>query len=250
VSALVPLEWDSRLLGLSCARLEFAEECGLGPRAVASAVGRAFAAGASAGVRAELVAAKIQPEDCDVRMLSEEAPDRRIVALGREWTFRSPAGAFAGPLPENVAFARAANGGTDPVPFLPLAADMRHSRYYLDPDVGEDRALAVWEASITGHCQGFAQEIAVASLGGRPAGLATIHLEDGAARLHIVGVLGWARGRGVGARLMRAVLARHGEARAVTVEAFAENQAAVGLYRAVGFSPVAEHVVLHFWRRG
>ena len=196
MSALVPLEWDTRLLGLDCARLEFAEECGRGPRAVARAVARTLAAGASAGVRAELVVAKIPPEACDVRMLAEEAPDRRIVALGREWTFESPAGASAGPLPEDVAFASAATGGTDPGPFLPLAADMRHSRYHLDPDVGEDRARAVWEASITDHCRGFAQEIAVASLEGRPAGMATIHLEDGAARLHIVGVLGWARGRG------------------------------------------------------
>lgn len=245
--ALVPLHWDSRHLGLACARLDAA---GQGPEAYAQAAARAFAEAKAHGLVPELTVAKVPAGSLDVARLAEALSGHGVFPLGHELTFRRRPGGGACAIPDGVAFALAATGGADPEPFLPLAGEMRHSRFHLDPEIGGERARRVWEASITEHCRGFAQEVAVATLDGRPAGLATIHLEDGAARLHIVGVLDWARGRGVGKRLMQAVIARHGADRTVSVEAFAANDAACALYEKMGFAPEETREIVHFWWRG
>ncbi len=247
MSALVPLHWDSRQLDLACARLDADEQ---GPKAFAQAAARAFAEAKAQGFVPALTVAKVPKRDLDVALLAEALPGHGIIPLGRELTFRRGPGGETGAAPDGVNFVLAETGGMDPEPFLPLAGEMRHSRFYLDPEVGEARARRVWEASIAEHCRGFAQEVAVASFDGRPAGLATVHLEDGAARLHIVGVLDWARGRGVGKRLMQAVVARHGKERTVSVEAFAANDAACALYKTAGFAPEDEREIVHFWLRG
>ncbi len=245
-----PLPWDSGLLGWDCAALHYRIDSGAHPEQTARALAEAMLREQAAGRAPRLCLAKLQAGTCDVQLLAKCLPDFQVKPLGQELTFRHEPKPLAGVQADEVTFILATEGGMDPAPFLPLAGAMRHSRFFLDPEIGEERARRVWEASITEHCQGHAQEVAVACLDHRPAGLVTIHLADAAARLHIVGVLPWAWRRNVGRRLLQAVLRRHGRHRTVTVEAFAANQAAVALYRTSGFTPTAEHTVLHIWKRG
>ncbi|MEW5772137.1 MAG: GNAT family N-acetyltransferase [Thermodesulfobacteriota bacterium] len=249
MARLIPLDWDSQLLGVSCARLETDEKRVQGAESFAAATAEVFERTETEGLRPGLTFAKILPRDFDPDLIAAAMPGHRCVTLGQELTFRRAQGSHDAVV-NGVAFALATEGGTDPEPFLPLAGEMRHSRFYLDPGIGEERARRVWQTSIEEHCRGLAQEIAVAELDGRPAGLATVHLADDTARLHIVGVLGWARGRGVGARLMQAVIARHGGDRTLSVEAFAANEAACALYEKAGFTPAIRREIVHFWLRG
>lgn len=237
---LTPLPWDSEKLGLPCASLR-------GPwptrrEAVAAAVVEALSAAASAA----LVVAKAPADVCDPAALQAALPGWTVQALGVEVLHVRPAGE---PTEAGADETTVFSGAADPTPFLELAWDMHYSRYHLDAAIGSARAVSLWRASITEHCLGFAQEVAVAKHNGRPAGLATLHLEAEAVRLHIVGVLAWARGQGVGRRLLEAVIARHGRTRTLLVEAHAGNRAAAALYGAVGCQPTSRHDVLHFWNK-
>lgn len=240
MATLTRLTWDSQMLGMACARLDWALPLPQGPEAV----GRDLAAALAAGPAAKLIVAKLPLGAVAPFLLEMAWPQGQVISLGIEVACCRAVRREVVPPPPGVVFAA---GKTDPAPFLPLARDMLFSRYYRDPRIGGDRAAALWEASITEHCRGFAQETAVAWHEGKPAGLATIHLENGLARLHIVGVLDWSRGRGVGTRLLQAIIARHGRLRDILVEAHAENAAAIALYCKNGFHPVAQHEILHIW---
>ncbi|BAH77530.1 GNAT family N-acetyltransferase [Solidesulfovibrio magneticus] len=237
---LTPLSWDSEKLGLPCASLR--GPWPTRPEAMTAAVVEALSAAASAA----LVVAKTPVGICDPAALQGALPSWTVQALGVEVVHVRPPGEPTADSPDETTFF---SNALDPTPFLELAWDMHFSRYHLDAAIGSARAVSLWRASITEHCLGFAQEVAVAKHHGRPAGLATLHLEAEAVRLHIVGVLAWARGQGVGRRLLEAVIARHGRARALLVEAHAGNRAAAALYGAVGCRPTSRHDVLHFWNK-
>lgn len=261
---LTPLPWDSAQLGLPCARLDWdapVEACPhetwpderLADERLADELLTAMATALHDAAHTALVVGKLPAGLCEPSAMQAVLPGWRVQMLGVEVVHHRPASA------SGVRGTRDARGGrddrddvtfyagtADPTPFLPLAWDMLYSRYHLDPEISTARAAALWEASITDHCQGFAQETAVATLGGRPAGMTTLHLDPETVRLHIVGVLAWARGQGVGRRLLEAVIARHGHQRALLVEAHAENRAATALYGAVGCRPLRRYDVLHF----
>lgn len=247
--ALAPLPWDSAQLGLPCASLRGAWPTR--PDAVTAAIVDALASvspdsASSPHSAIALVVAKPPADGGDKTALREALPAWKVTALGVEVLHARPPGDPATAGGDAVTFW---SGDADPTPFLELAWDMHYSRYHLDAAIGSARAVALWRASIAEHCLGFAQEVAVARHHGQPAGLATVHLEADAVRLHIVGVLAWARGQGVGRRLLEAVIARHGRARTLLVEAHAENRAAAALYAAVGCRPASRCDVLHFWNK-
>ena len=237
---LAPLPWDSEKLGLPCASLR-------GPwptrrDAVTAAIVDALLPASPAA----LVVAKTPAGICDPATLQGALSAWKVNALGVEVLHARPPGEPTAARVDEVTFF---SGNADPTPFLEMAWDMHYSRYHLEAAIGSARAASLWRASIAEHCLGFAQEVAVARHQGRPAGLVTLHLEADTVRLHIVGVLAWARGQGVGRRLLEAVIARHGRAMTLLVEAHAENRAAVALYGAVGCQPVSRHDVLHFWNK-
>ncbi len=237
---LAPLPWDSAHLGLPCARLDWSPPLPISPVALATEI----AAALSAAAPAALVAAKLPAGRCEPRALQAALPKWRVKMLGVEVVHHRPAGVSDVVGGSDVTFYP---GTADPAPFLPLAWDMRYSRYHLDPKIDTARAVSLWEASITDHCRGFAQEVAVIAQAGRPAGMATLHLDVASARLHIVGVLAWARGQGLGRRLLETIIVRHGHTRDLLVEAHADNRAAAALYATAGFRPASRCDVLHFW---
>ncbi|MDR3044994.1 MAG: GNAT family N-acetyltransferase [Desulfovibrio sp.] len=261
-AVLTPLPWDSAHLGLPCARLDWEAPAQARPddalpnERLPDELLTATVAALRDAARTALVVGKLPAGLCEPSAMQAALPGWRVRMLGVEVVHHRPAGASGVRGVRGVHDTRSGRGdrddvtfyaGTaDPTPFLPLAWDMLYSRYHLDPEISTTRAAALWEASITDHCRGFAQETAVGTLGGRPAGMATLHLDPETVRLHIVGVLAWARGQGVGRRLLEAVIARHGHQRALLVEAHAENRAAAALYGAVGCRPLRRYDVLHF----
>lgn len=238
-ATLTLLPWDSEHLGLTCARL-----AGTWPTQV-NALTDAIVAALPPAAPATLVVAKLPADICDAGALQKALPAWRVKDLGVEVLHHRPSGAPKVSAVHDVDFF---SGTADPAPFLELAWDMHFSRYHLDSAIGTAHAVSLWQASITEHCLGFAQEVAVAILQDRPAGLATLHLEDTVARLHIVGVLAWARGQGVGRSLLEAIIERHGRTRSLLVEAHAGNKAATALYCAVGCQPATRLRVVHFWK--
>jgi len=236
-----PLPWDSHLLDLNCLRLETGPEHTENRNNLVRHLAEAF----SQCICADLVVAKLPAGLCPPGTLETILPDWTVKRLGTEIVYEYSAIVPAEEYNPDIEFHK---GTADPTHFLPLARDMHFSRYHRDPAIGSDKAITIWKQSITEHCQGFAQETAVISLNGRSAGIATINLAPGTARLHIVGVLEWARGRKLGKRLLRAVAARHGLTRSITVEAHAENKAATALYGSAGFTPQSYFEVLHFWK--
>lgn len=238
-ATLTLLPWDTEHLGRPCARLT-----GAWPTQV-NALTDAIVATLPPAAPVDLVVAKLPADICDAGALQKALPAWRVKDLGVEVLHHRPSGEPVVSAVHGVDFF---SGTADPKPFLELAWDMHFSRYHLDSAIGTAHAVALWQASITEHCLGFAQEVAVAMHRDRPAGLATLHLEGAVARLHIVGVLAWARGQGVGRRLLEAVVARHGRTRPLLVETHAGNTAATTLYCAVGCQPATRHHVLHFWK--
>lgn len=237
---LIHMDWDSEQLGLSCRRLECSLALPLQRHALIADIADALASDLSA----DLVVAKI-PKSIDLpRAVKQILPAWRVRHLGTEIVHLRVASPTDSPDNGEVIFYP---GTADPSPFLDLAWDMQFSRYHLDPTIGIERAVSLWKNSITDHCRGFAQEAAIISLSGIPAGIATVHKDKTSVRLHIVGVLKWARGQGVGKRLLQGVIARYGSTHDIMVEAHENNIAASALYASVGCRPVAESDILHFW---
>jgi ribosomal protein S18 acetylase RimI-like enzyme len=240
MALLIPMDWDSEQLGLSCRRLECSSALPLQRDTLIAHIAAALASDPSA----DLVAAKIPTSINLPQTLKQVLPTWRVRHLGVEVVHLRVASLPDSKDNGDVIFYP---GTADPSPFLALAWDMHFSRYHLDPKIGIERAVSLWKNSITDHCRGFAQETAVISLSGLPAGIATVHMDKTNVRLHIVGVLNWARGQGVGKRLLQGVIARYGRTHDIMVEAHEENIAATALYASAGCHPVARSDILHFW---
>lgn len=134
-------------------------------------------------------------------------------------------------------------------PFIPLAKEMRLSRFFRDPMIPKKNALRLWEASIKNHCAGFADQLVIAFYRGVPCGLSALNFkEQGRIYLHIVGVLKGYRGRGIGRRMLQAIAERYGDDYALCVETQSDNYAAQHVYHAAGFRYHDLKYVLHYWR--
>jgi ribosomal protein S18 acetylase RimI-like enzyme len=136
----------------------------------------------------------------------------------------------------------------DPKALRPLAEEMLFSRYYLDKKIQKNIAHTIWLESISNHCTGLADEVAVAYSGKKPAGVITVSIKNtDKINLHIVGVLKKFQGQGVGTALLRNIIARYCESHAIFVEAMSLNSKAVNFYQKNGFTVRALHYVLHIW---
>lgn len=140
-------------------------------------------------------------------------------------------------------------GKCDSEAFIPLAKEMKHSRFFRDPLIPKEKALRLWETSIKNHCAGFADQLVIALCAGVPCGLSALKFK-GQARiyLHIVGVLRKYQGKGIGRRMLQAITERYGDKYTLCVETQADNRAAQSVYRAAGFRYRDLRYVLHYWR--
>ncbi len=138
----------------------------------------------------------------------------------------------------------------NPDVFLSLAEEMRWSRLFLDKRISPENALALWKKSISNHCVGRSDELAIAFVDGKPAGLVTIHFEnERTIRLFIVGVLPQFQKRGVGTELLVSITKRYGKQYDIFVETSSMNVAAQRLYQKVGFSLNNMRYILHYMDR-
>lgn len=131
--------------------------------------------------------------------------------------------------------------------FADLVPDIVHSRFRRDPRIPAAHAEALWRASIRNHCDGRASLLAVALVDETPAGLIAC-IDDAYGRwMFLVGVRPSFRRRGLGADMVRAIIAAPG-ARPLHVEALAGNRVAVTLYGRQGFVLKQTRHIIHLWR--
>ena len=134
----------------------------------------------------------------------------------------------------------------DATDFMPLAKEMTWSRFFLEKNISEKTAVRLWQSSITNHCQGRADMLAVCLLENKPAGLVTINFKDQQRlELFMVGVLPEFQGRGVGTSLMQAISQKYGAEYEIFVETSHRNIAANRLYQKTGFSLYDSRYILH-----
>lgn len=138
----------------------------------------------------------------------------------------------------------------DPVPFLPLADEMRWSRFFLDKRLERQRVKRLWLESLINHCQGRSDELAVYWQNSKPAGLVTLNFEGSRLRLFLVGVLPAFQRQGVGSELLKAVIFKYGNDYEIIVETSCQNIAAQRLYQMAGFQLDGCHYILHGLNEG
>lgn len=133
-----------------------------------------------------------------------------------------------------------------------IARAIHHdTRFYFDrhfPRPLCDELYATW---IRNSCQGYADTVLVAEVGGQPAGYISCHV-DRAARTGTIGLVGVSdrvRARGVGTALVQASLAWFHAASAdrVMVITQARNVAALRLYERCGFLTEDVRLWYHKW---
>jgi GNAT superfamily N-acetyltransferase len=136
----------------------------------------------------------------------------------------------------------------DSRPFLPLAEEMRFSRFFLDPKISNDKAIALWEASIRNHCEGFADQLLVAHSNNEPCGIVTLRFDDSSQiGLHIVGVVKKHQRKGLGRLMLNKIIERYGEDNRIYTETQSINVPAQRVYRKAGFEYHSLKYVLHYW---
>lgn len=123
------------------------------------------------------------------------------------------------------------------------------TRFYNDDGFRTELCDSLYAAWIRNACDGYADEVLVAVRDETPVGFITCNLENEWGEIGLVGVATDGQGTGIGTALLDSALHwfRERGAKRVTVETQKTNDAAVGLYRARGFSRVTERYVLHRW---
>ena len=150
------------------------------------------------------------------------------------------------PLPEScrVVFCKQ----IDSQPFLALAEEMRLSRFFLDPNIADEQALYLWKTSIKNHCEGFADQLAVAYFNDEPCGLITLKFKDNIqVFLHIVGVLKYYQGKKIGKCMLTKIIERYAERYNLYVETQSINIPAQITYQKAGFMYHTLKYILHYW---
>lgn len=141
------------------------------------------------------------------------------------------------------------------VPALRAIAAVSHrdSRFYADPGFPGPSCDALYRKWIERSCEGYADAVLVGQQDGRPAGYITCHLQpDRCGSIGLTAVAEWARGHGLGRRLVAAALhfcAVHGS-QAVTVVTQGRNSGAQRMYQGCGFRTRSLQLWYHRWFPG
>lgn len=132
--------------------------------------------------------------------------------------------------------------------FLPLAEEMRLSRFFLDSKISNNKAIHLWKRSIKNHCEGFADQLLVAYFDDEPCGIVTLNFKDSKRLfLHIVGVLRRYQGKKIGKLMLNKIIDRYSEDYSIYVETQSINIVAQAVYQKVGFRYHTMKYVLHYW---
>jgi len=124
------------------------------------------------------------------------------------------------------------------------------TRFYKDPHFSRAACDRLYETWIERSCDGWADQVLVARLGGTIGGYITLHcLEAGRGSIGLFAVAEFARGTGVGRSLIAAALRWFAAASVsdVAVATQAHNVAALRTYQRAGFLLSAVDVWMHKW---
>lgn len=135
--------------------------------------------------------------------------------------------------------------------FMPLAGEMRLSRFFLDPRIPETKALRLWQASIRNHCDGtVGDELLVALYKREPCGIIMLKFK-GRRRLflHVVGVLKEFRGKRIAVSMLSEAAKAYSGSHDIFVETSSRNMPARTAYQRSGFTQYSLAYILHYWRR-
>jgi len=130
------------------------------------------------------------------------------------------------------------------------ATSHRHSRFYADSHFDADRVDLLYQTWIEKSCHGGADAVFVIDAAGEAAGYVTCHLgDDATGRIGLIAVRPDLRGRGTGARLLRAVDGWFNGAgcRSWRVATQASNVPALRVYESYGLRTAAVQVWFHLW---
>jgi dTDP-4-amino-4,6-dideoxy-D-galactose acyltransferase len=184
------------------------------------------------------------PADCPAATAQAQEAGCRLVDV--RVTLGRPPGTLPGPAGCGVRAGRP----EDLDELLPVAR-VAHtdSRFFQDghfPCRQAEELFAVW---LRRSWEGWAQQVLVAEVEGRPAGYLTCHLEDSRGRIGLVGVAPEFQGRGLGRGLLKAGLEwfTFRGAGEVTVVTQGRNVRAQRLYQRCGFVTVDVHLWFHRW---
>lgn len=126
----------------------------------------------------------------------------------------------------------------------------RNTRFYHDPNFPRARCDALYETWIERSCQGYANGVLVAEIGGHPVGYLSCHLDNGIdGRIGLLAIGQNARGCGAGGELVRECerwFARHNRTR-VTVVTQGRNVGAQRFYQKCGFVTGGVNLWYHHW---
>jgi len=120
--------------------------------------------------------------------------------------------------------------------FLPLVQELKWSRFYLDNRINRNKAIHLWENSLKNHFSGRADDIAVAYINNKPAGLILItKTTSKSITLFLVGVLNEFKRREVGTALLNSVSKKYQTISNIFVETSCQNIPAQKLYQKNGY---------------
>ena len=126
----------------------------------------------------------------------------------------------------------------------------RDTRFYYDPNFPESQCDALYETWLEKSCNGYADFVLVAEVGGKSVGYITCHkLEDRKGQIGLVGVGDGYQGRDIGSCLVRESLIWLAEQRMdrVSVVTQGRNVKAQRLYQKNGFVTKEVQLWYHRW---
>jgi dTDP-4-amino-4,6-dideoxy-D-galactose acyltransferase len=138
------------------------------------------------------------------------------------------------------------------LPVLEVVAGESHTdtRFFADPRFDRERARELYRRWVVRDCSERPADVLVADDRGRAEGYVTCdRAADGGGQIGLIAVSGTARGRGLGAALVAAALARFAAAGLgdCTVVTQGRNQSARRLYERAGFELRRAEVWFHRW---
>jgi dTDP-4-amino-4,6-dideoxy-D-galactose acyltransferase len=125
------------------------------------------------------------------------------------------------------------------------------TRFYADPGFPNDRCDDLYDVWIRRSCEGWAQVVLVPDEIGSPAAYITVHADDALRRgsIGLVAVASHARGRSLGATLVRGAVAwSHARGlQSISVVTQGRNVAAQRVFQQCGFRTAAVGLWFHKW---
>lgn len=139
---------------------------------------------------------------------------------------------------------------SDIAPLIEIARTSHtNSRFYRDPGFARERCDALYGLWIEKSCRGSAQAVFVALRSGKPAGYITCQTDGESGSIGLFAVAEWARGEGLGGRLVNRSLSYFRELglKRATVVTQGGNTLALRLYEQQGFQLHSVALWYHRW---